>query len=369
MAVGLQIKVGADVTGLMGAFQAAAGGAGSLTETLKATVASMSPMGAAGVAVADALVGMTNAAAEDRAEQEKLLAVYETATGAVGDYTGEIDAAIKAGAAKAFSDSEVRAGLESLIVATGSADDANEELANAMNIARLAGVPLEQAADALAKAHQGNTGALAKLIPGLDTSAKKADILAQATELAAGQADLYSESAEGMKKKGSDAFGELSEQVGSVFLPIMDELLPAIIPVVEILGELITAVLPLLKPVISVIVGALKILIEVLKGIIDAIKQVMGWIGDLVGKFQEAAGFIGSIDLNPFSLPGGEGAGTPQGRSRSGRAGGGGGGGGTTVQVNVQSADPTEVVRAIRRWSRNNGGSGPFTRGLDRSTA
>jgi len=26
-------------------------------------------------------------------------------------------------------------------------------------------------------------------------------------------------------------------------------------------------------------------------------------------------------------------------------------------------------MRAIRRWSRNNGGSGPFTRGLDRSTA
>ena len=352
MAVGLQIKVGADVTGLMGAFQAAAGGAGNLTESLKATVASMSPVGAAGVAVADALIDMTTAAAEDRAEQEKLLAVYNTATGVMGDYNGEIDAAIKKGAEKAFSDSEVRAGLESLIVATGSADDANEELATAMDLARFAGVPLEKAADALAKAHQGQTGALAKLVPGLDTTAKKTDIIAQATELARGQADLYAESSEGMGKRSSDAFSEISETIGSAFLPIMDEVVPALIPIIEELGTLIKELLPLLKPVIDAIVVALRIFIGVLRTLIGIIQDVVRFIGDMVQKVQDAANFIGSVDLNPFSLPGGGGGAypAPTGRGRSGRSGGAAGGGGVTL--NVYGGDPWRIEAAVRKGYR-----------------
>lgn len=368
MAVGLQIKVGADVTGLMGAFQAAAGGAGSLTDTLKATVASMSPVGAAGVAVADALVGMTNAAAEDRAEQEKLNLVYEQAGATTGNYTAAIEEAIQTGKERAFSDSEVRSGLQSLVVATGDAQEANKLLINAMDLARFSGASLEDASKALAKAHEGNTGALAKLVPGLDKSKTKTDQIAQAMELASGQADLFAASTEGVQKKGSDAFSELSETIGSAFLPVLDAIMPLMGPIVEIIGELISAVLPLLKPAIMIVVGALKIFLDVLKTLIGVIKEVMRFIGDLVQKAQDAVNFVGSIDLNPFSAIGLEGGAQGRGRGRSARSAGGGGGG-PNVTVNVQSADPTEVVRAIRRWSRNNGGSGPFTRGLDRSTA
>jgi hypothetical protein len=357
MAVGLQIKVGADVTGLMGAFQAAAGGAGSLTDSLKATVASMSPMGAAGVAVADALVGMTNAAAEDRAEQEKLNAIYVSAGAATDGYTEAIGAAIDAGAEKAFSDSEVRAGLQSLVVATGDAAKANELLGPAMDIARLAGVDLETASKALAKAHDGNDAALRKLIPGLEKGATAADTIAAATELASGQADLYATSSEGMGKKSSDAFSEISEQIGAVFLPIMDEVLPALMPIVEILGELITAVLPLLKPAISIVVGAIKIFIQVLQTLIGIIKQVMGFIGDLVQKAQDAVNFVGSIDLNPFDASrAAEGGGAypaesaRSSRSRSSRAGAGPGAG--NVTVNVYGGDPHAITRAVARGYR-----------------
>lgn len=368
MPVGLQVKIGADVTGLTGALQAAAGGAGSFGEALKATVAQMNPAAAAGIAVADALVGMTEAAAADRDEQTKLNQLYADATGVTGDYTGAINAAIDAGAAKAFSDSEVREGLTGLITATGDADEANKLLAAAMDISRAAGVPLAQAADAVAKAHAGQDTALRKLFPGMGKQATAADTITEATKLSSGAADDYAKSAEGMSKQGQDAFGELSETIGSAFLPIMDELLPALLPFVELLGELITAVMPLLKPAIDIIVGALRILIEVLSAVVDGIKTVMGFINDLVNRFKDAANLVGSIDLNPFSV-----AGMPSpemaGYSRSGRSGGSAGGGGTTVNVNVSSADPSEVVRAIRRWSRNNGGSGPFNRGLDRSTA
>lgn len=370
MAVGLQIKVGADVTGLMGAFQAAAGGAGSLTDTLKATVATMSPIGGVAVAAADAIAGFTQAAAEDRAEQEKLAAVYQTATGSLTGNTEAIDLAIKAGAEKAFSDSEVRAGLQSLIVATGDAAAANELLGPAMDLARFAGVDLETASKALAKAHDGNDAALRKLVPGLEKGATASDTITAAMALSTGQADLFAASTEGVQKKGSDAFSELGETIGSAFLPVLDAIMPLMGPIVEIIGELISAVLPLLKPAIMIVVGALKIFLQVLQTLIGVIKEVMKFIGDLVQKAQDAVNFVGSIDLNPFSAIGleGGGGGAARGRGRSARSAGGGGGG-PNVTVNVQSADPSEVMRAIRRWSRNNGGSGPFTRGLDRSTA
>ena len=217
----------------------------------------MGSMGGAGLAVAGLAVGataavaviseLTQAAAEDRAEQDKLIAVYNSSGAAVGDYTVAIDAAIAAGAEKAFTDSEVRAGLQSLIVATGDAAEANALLGPAMDLARFAGVSLEQASDALAKAHSGQDGALRKLIPGLEKGKTATDTIANATKLAAGQADVYAASAEGMQKKGSDAFGELGETIGSAFLPIMDALVPAILPVIEILAELIKELLPLLE--------------------------------------------------------------------------------------------------------------------------
>ena len=359
MAVGLQVKIGADVTGLTGALQAAAGGAGSFGEAIKLTVAQMHPAAGAAIAVGDALIGMTQAAAADRDEHNKLLQVYKTAAGAAGDYTGEIDAAVEAGANLAFSDSEVRAGLEHLIVSYGNADDANQALAQAMDLARYAGVDLDTASKALAKAHQGQTGALAKLIPGLDTSKTKTDQIAQATKLAAGSADTYAKSSKGMGETSSIAFSELSETIGSAFLPIMDEILPMLVPIVKILGQLIKAVLPLLKPVIMIIVGALKIFIQVLEALINAISRVMGFIQDMVNRVRDAANFIGSVDLNPFAVGGGGGEGSPQmaGFSRSGRSGGTfGGAGGITININ---GDPMtierSVINALRSYGRRTG--------------
>ena len=145
--------------------------------------------------------------------------------------------------------------------------------------------------------------------------------------------------------------------------------MPMMTPIIDILSELITAILPLLKPAISIVVGALKIFLGVLQTIIGVIKEVVGWIQKMIDIANNAASTVtGAIDdITPWTATGG----APESQmGKSGRAAGvGRGSGGANVTVNVQSADPTEVMRAIRRWSRNNGGSGPFNRGLDRSTA
>jgi hypothetical protein len=337
--------------------------------------------GAAVIAVG-AIADWTNAAAEDRAEQEKLIATYGRLGVSTDTATAAIDAAIAMGAEKAVSDSEVRAAMESLITATGDAAAANAALGPTLDIAAAAGVSAEVAAAAYSKALAGNDSALRKLFPGMTKQASAADTITEATKLSAGAADEYAASSEGMGKKGGQAFDELTETIGAVFLPIMDEVVPALLPIITLLGELIKGLLPLLKPVIMIAVGALKILIDILmkvigflNDVVSAVKGVIDWVGKMVDIAANAKGAVeGALDqITPWSVSGAQGI--PAIAELGARAFDAGprsmlpAGGGTSVTVQVMSADPEQVVRAIRRWSRSNGGSGPFTRGLDRSTA
>ena len=114
-----------------------------------------------------------------------------------------------------------------------------------------------------------------------------------------------------MAAKGSQAFGELGEEIGGAFLPIMDELMPLIGPIVELLSELIKAVLPLLRPVIMIAVGGIKLLIDVLKtvigflnDVINAVKGVIDWVGQMVNIAQNAVGQVeGALDqITPWSI-------------------------------------------------------------------
>jgi ElaB/YqjD/DUF883 family membrane-anchored ribosome-binding protein len=520
-------------------------------------------IGAAAIPAATIVTGlgaMTAAAAKDAGEQAKLQKIYETATGSTEDYSGAIDEAVKAGRAKAFTDTDVRKALQPLVIATGDAAKANEQLGPAMDIARLAGVDLEVAADALAKAHEGSARQLMALIPGLEKTKDPMDAVAQATALAAGQAETYAASAPGQLLAVSDAFLELGESIGSTFLPVLSTLtelasaaagflrqnMDVVQPLAVLFGILAVAILAvngamivlglLSSPVTLFIVGLLAIgaglvmlyqrsqlfrdIVEtvfnvgsavvrtmgdaivilggvaqrvfdgialVVGSVIDVIKGIfagiLAWMQDPFITFQEIAegvfgavqfvveGVIGAVklifagilaffrqpfedfqtiaetvfgvvqkavetaiaaialifskvqemleapwkafeetirrimetvkgivqgavdfingilkgisdavagvaktvdDINPFAVMPPAAGGTrsafvPLGRSARGL--GGASGGGSVVNVNVQSADPQEVMRAIRRWSRNNGGSGPFTRGLDRSTA
>lgn len=336
----------------------------SLDEATQATTGFSVPAiagmaGVAGIAVVAAgkIVEFTQAAAEDRAEQEKLETVYKNTGAAVGDYTGQIDAAIQAGADKAFSDSEVRAGLQSLVTATGDAEEANKLLAVAMDVSRLSGVSLEQASDAVAKAAAGQDGALRKLVPGLEKGATASDTIANAQKIAAGSADDYANSAEGMGKKSSDAFSEITETIGSAFLPILDELLPAILPIVEIIGELAQLLVLILKPAIHVVVEVLKVLLEIIKNVIDWIKKLIDWVTSVI----DALGKIKVPDIKlpslPFSLAMPTAA-SAEAFGVSARDTGGGGSGGGNIIFNI-SGDPATIERtvigALRTYSRRNG--------------
>jgi len=323
--------------------------------------------GAAGIAVT-AIAGLTMAAADDVAEQEKLALAIANATGSTADYTATIDAAIAAGEARAFTDSDVRAGMEALVTATGDVDKATAELAIAQDIARLAGVDLATASDAVAKAHAGSDGALRKLIPGLAKGATGLDTIALASQKASGQAELYGKSTKGSMESSSIAFSELGETIGSAFLPILAEILPAIKPVIQALGEIIKAILPLLIPllktagaILGVVAKAIAAVAKALANVIQWLTKAIGKIGDFVSKLgplKAAGDIIGGIVGRSVGTVGGSGA-TRSGAAPYGAAGwSSGSSGGARVVINTWG-DPATItaatIRGLRQYDRQNG--------------
>lgn len=317
--------------------------------------------GAVGIA-AGALLEFGNAAAADRAEAQKLDAAITAAGAAHGDYAAQVDAAIVAGQAKAFTDTQSREALQSLVTATGDVTASTGLLTTAQDIARFAGVDLTVAADALAKAQAGQDTALTKLIPGLEKGATATDTIANASKMAAGQADIYAASTEGQMAKSADAFSELGETIGQAVLPILDALLPALTPILAALSKLITALLPVVIPLFTAVAKVLGV-------VADAVAKAAGFIADLVAAFsnalQAAKDFVNRLPKFPdIKLPFGIGGPAGQAATTSAAAGRSGFGGanaatGQVVNVNIYGGDPTRVeaavARALQGYTRRNG--------------
>ena len=370
-ALDLLVRVVGDASGLTGELDKAGGKVSAFGKSFDVGgIAKVTAFaGAAGIA-AGAIIEMTSAAAADRDEQAKLEQAIIAAGAATGDYNAIVDEAIAKGQDRAFSDSETRDALQSLVTATGDVATSTDLLTQAQDIARFAGVDLATAADAVAKAQAGQATQLARLIPGLDKGASAADTLANASKAAAGQADLFANSTEGMSMRAGDSIGELSETIGSVFLPILDAIIPALIPILKALGTLITAILPILTPLIKLLAGALKI-------VADALVIVVGWLVKLVTWLSTAIGKVGDFlaKLNPLkdiklpSLPFLSASSAAMPRAVElvggiGRAGGeafgvSSGAGGVTFNF-YTTGDSIEqeqaVMRALRRVQRLNAG-------------
>jgi hypothetical protein len=325
---------------------------------------------AAGALVAvDAIAGWTQAAIDDAAEHERLMTTIQNAGAATGEYTAQVDAAIAAGQKRAFTDSEVREGLGALVAATGDVTTASELLATSQDVARASGVDLQTAVDAVRKAYDGNGKSLAALTDQQAAGRTGTEILSEAQRLAAGQADKYGASTKGAMDASRIAMDEATETIGAAFIPIVEAIIPALVPVLEAIGELVTALLPVLKPLIGgvaqafrIMGEAVKVVVTIVTGLIGAIQDVIGWFEDLIAMAQGALDTVGgAIDaINPFALPAPVAG--PAALGIGARAAGASSGGGG-VTVNVYGGDPRRVERAVRdgyrHWRETNGDDAP----------
>jgi len=364
---GIKIGVDVDTTGLSKGLGAASGQVSAFGKSMDiGGVAAMA--GVAGVAViaGKALLDMGQAASQDRAEQDKLTAAVAAATGSQEDHTAAIDEAIAAGQEKAFTDTQTREALQSLVTATGDLTSATALLGPAQDIARFAGVDLATAADAVAKAQAGQDGALRKMMPGLEKGATTMDTLGNATKMAAGQADTYAKSGPGMADKTSDAMGELGETLGTAVLPLLDAMMPALQAIIKALGALITAVLPILIPLMKALGAVIGVVGNAIAAALGFVAKLVTALLGLLAPIQKVLDGLGSIHL-PFGIGGGGGSSGSQAAGVSGFASTSYAGSGGFV-VNVYGGDPAQVqaqvVSALRLYTARNGTAGLYGTGL-----
>ena len=167
------------------------------------------------------------AAIEDSKSQLTLSNALRNTTGATSEAIAAVEDYIsKQQMLTNVQDTELRASLQSLVVATGDVTEAQRLQAIALDIAAATGKDLNSVTVAMVRAQQGNTTALKRLSPelsGLITKTTKAEDIFS----------LLGATYEGSAKKLAKqdpltnmklAFGEISEQVGVALLPAVTKL-------------------------------------------------------------------------------------------------------------------------------------------------
>jgi len=359
MALEMLVRILGDASGLSKSLDDATSKGKSWSDGLGATALKIGAVvGVVGVATA-AIATMTQAAADDREEQDHLIATVQAATGSHQDYTDALNATIAAGQDLAFTDTDVRKGLEALVRATGSVTKSQELMATAQDIARASGVDLETASNAVAKAVAGQDGALRKLMPGLAKGKSATDTLRLAQQAAQGQATRYANSTIGQQERVGQSFDELTETIGATFLPILDAIIPALLPVLKAFGTLISALLPVLVPLVKLLAAALGILARGLVSVVNVLIRMVSWLQSAVAWVQRLLNKIPQIKIPDIHLPfisssAAAGVAGVGGVSARGLAGPGGfaaaPASSTGIVVNVYGAiDPEGTARAVSR--------------------
>jgi hypothetical protein len=207
------------------------GFAGKLGGFAKKAGAAFAVAAAAAAAYAGTLlVDGVKSAIEDEAAQAKLATTLKNVTGATSNQIKAVEDYItKTALANGITDDKLRPSLDRLLRSTENVEQAQKLQNLALDIASGTGKDLQAVSEALAKAHDGNLGALKKLGVGIDDSIiKSKDFDAATAALAAtfeGQASKQAETFQGKMDRLSVAFGEAKETVGSY---VLDALTPLI---------------------------------------------------------------------------------------------------------------------------------------------
>ena len=204
---------------------------GDLQSKAKSLGGSLPAIGIAFAAIGGAAVFLTKAvkaAAEDQKSQALLQRQLEKTVGANDALVASMERFVsKAQLATGIADTDLRAGLATLVRATGDATEAQNLLNLSMDISAATGKDLDAVNIALAKAAAGNTTALQKLGVPLDKTALKTKDLTALTkalkEQFGGAAATAANTFQGKIKILQGQLGEIGETIGAALLPYLDK--------------------------------------------------------------------------------------------------------------------------------------------------
>ena len=195
----------------------------------KAMAVGFAAAGAAAVGAGIALGHMAKAAMEDEAAQKRLALGLRNTTGATDAAVAGVEKWITAqGEALGVADDQLRPALSRLARSTESVAEAQRLASLAMDASAGTGKSLEAVSAALAKAHDGNVGALARLgIKTKDASGKTLkfdEIVKNMSKTFKGQAAAGANTLEGRMGRLRLMFDETKESVGAKLLPVVEKL-------------------------------------------------------------------------------------------------------------------------------------------------
>lgn len=354
-----------------------------------------------------------DAAIADQKAQVALAKVLETTVGATKAQVAAVEDYIDATQrAFTFTDDDLRPAFAKLARVTGSVAESQKVLSLAMDVAAGTGKDLNQVTDIFSKALGGNVRALGRMFPEVrDMIAQGAtldDVFQNLSETFGGSAAAAADTVEGRMKILQTRFGELTEEIGYMLLPIIERyLLPAFekitswlednpdkvqgfIDKIVDLGKFFAGLLPIVKDVMNgitaVVETTINFFIDMINTLVGAVDTLLGPLADfgkidrvnfgrlgqgggqtmptrppvganeaLVNRMNEnivgarlAAGSPWNLSRFAAFRPLAPGTAGPVARPRANVPGG-------NINVTVTSADPQAVVDALVRWSRNNG--------------
>ena len=225
----IKIQIGADVSRLgrdLKKGESIVGSFGKMAGNVMTGIATA----ATGAAIAIGVQGV-KAAIEDEAAQVKLAKTLENVTKANSAQVKEVENYIeKTTMATGVTDDKLRPSLDRLIRSTKDVTKAQQLQKIALDVSAGTGKDLEAVTNAIAKAYDGNFGALKKLGVPLDESIVKSKNFNKVQEVLAktfnGQLAASLDTNEGKLRLLNTRWGEMQEQIGFVLLeglePLMD---------------------------------------------------------------------------------------------------------------------------------------------------
>lgn len=334
----LKLSILADVDDLNKKLKAANGdveeSAGKLEKFGKMASAAFAAAAAAAAAYAVKIgIDGVKAALEDEQAQVRLANALKNATGATEDSIASAEEYIsKMQLAAGVSDTDLRSALSRLALSTNDLTKAQDLLSLALDISKARSIPLEQVANALGKAYDGNNTALTRLGLGLSSAELKTMSFTETqnklSDLFGGAAAANAETYQGRIDRLRQAFDESVEAIGQRLLPIIEALVTIIVdkiapnlskfaalfePIINAIKrnkdsfeEFGRIVVEYIIPILGVaLIGAIKlatnglgILINIAGTIVTAFNKVVSVIESVIGKLQSLWNFLKN---NPLS--------------------------------------------------------------------
>jgi len=185
------------------------------------TTAALGLMGKVAGEVTDILADSVRAAMEEEASIAKLGTSLKANIPAWDGNTAAIEKVLGARMALGFSDDEQRQSLALLVGATHDVTKALDIQRTAMDLARIKGISLAEASNALIKVEGGQFRALKALGIVLKEGATATEALAAVQAVAKGQAESYADTTAGKLLVAQTKIGEAMEKFGGVVLPVV----------------------------------------------------------------------------------------------------------------------------------------------------